>query len=108
MGPPGPAGTPATNLFALVNPDGTIDRSSHVVSATSFGGGGYEVIFDRDVTQCAFMATPGIAGDTSVGPPGEVSTTKRNATPAGVYIETYDSTGAATAAGFFLSVFCGS
>jgi hypothetical protein len=47
-------------MWAVVNGDGTIKRKSpEVVSAgTIFSPGGYVVTFNRDVSQCAFAATP--------------------------------------------------
>ena len=53
-GPTGPAGTSATALWAIVNDDGTLRKGSHVVSTTKVFGGEYGVIFDQDVSACAF------------------------------------------------------
>jgi hypothetical protein len=50
-------------LFATVNADGTLDRSSGDVSVIKTGAGSYRVDFNRQVRDCAFTATVGIMGD---------------------------------------------
>ncbi|MBJ7471833.1 MAG: hypothetical protein JHD16_11060 [Solirubrobacteraceae bacterium] len=53
----------ARPMFAVVQPNGTLARSSaHVVSSTRTAEGIYEVKLDRDVTQCAYVASAGSAG----------------------------------------------
>jgi hypothetical protein len=42
-------------LWAVVNIDGTLARSFHATSATKVSGGSYDVIFDRDVSGCAYI-----------------------------------------------------
>jgi hypothetical protein len=106
-GPKGNPGTPganATALWAVVAANGTLARGSHVTSAQGFGSGGYEVIFDRDVTGCAFLAVPG-GTDTDVVT-GEASTTRRSTSVNGVWIQTYNSAGTAADGPFHLAVFC--
>jgi hypothetical protein len=62
-GPRGPAGTkgakgdPATALWALVASNGTLIKGSSVATITR-SGSDYRVIFNRDVTNCATIATP--------------------------------------------------
>jgi hypothetical protein len=58
-GEKGEAGAAATNLWAVVNGGGTLVRGSGVVSTASSEGGVYKVVFDRDVTNCAYVVTPG-------------------------------------------------
>jgi hypothetical protein len=67
QGPKGEAGAPATNLFAVVSSDGKLIRGSGVTS-TSQGEtkeGVYRVVFNRDVSACAFIATPAIDAETN-------------------------------------------
>ena len=77
-GPKGEAGAPATNLWAVVDPDGKLIRGSGVTS-TSQGEikGVYRVVFNQDVSACAFIATPAIEsgtdGDSSRPNPAETT-----------------------------------
>ena len=64
------AGKPVTSppapvvLWAVVNVDGTLARGNGVVSTTFADVDGvYWVEFNRDVTQCAYVATAGEATD---------------------------------------------
>jgi hypothetical protein len=103
-GDPGTPGANATALWAVVAGDGTLARGSHVTSAASFGSGNYEVIFDRDVSGCAFVAgRGGIDDENSVG---QVSATRRLNIVNGVFLKTYDSAGTAADGPFHLAVFC--
>jgi len=61
-GPPGPRGAPvqpASNLFAAVDAGGTLLKSSGATAAGRAGVGAYRVLFDADVTNCAYVATAG-------------------------------------------------
>lgn len=59
---PGPAAP--TPLWAVVNVDGTLARGSGAVSSFASGvDGEYQVTFDRDVSQCAYVAGSGSADD---------------------------------------------
>jgi hypothetical protein len=67
QGPKGEAGAPATNLWAVVSEDGKLIRGSGVAS-TSEGAtkpGVYRVVFNQDVSACAFIATPAIDAGTN-------------------------------------------
>lgn len=109
-GKEGKAGTSATALWAVVGSDGKLARGSGVIESKEAFTGAYEVVFNRDVTQCAYEAT---LGDTSDGftPPGELSVATREELshkikPNAIFIETANSSGTATAAPFHLAVFC--
>lgn len=61
-GSPGLPGAPATKLFAVVRADGTLLGGNGVVSVgppTPGFAGFYTLTFDRDVSRCAAVATPG-------------------------------------------------
>jgi len=108
-GDPGTNGTngaPATALWAVVGETGTLARGSHVVSTSQIGGfaGSYQVIFDRDVSNCAFVA--GLGGTTAETPAGEVSTARRSTDVNGVFVETSNSAGTVSDRAFHLAVFC--
>ena len=67
--------------------------------------GQYQVIFDRDVRQCVYVAT---LGDESAAAPGtgQVSVTSLASTVNGVRVFTRDSAGAAANRSFHLIVSC--
>ena len=54
----------ACTLFAVVEPDGRLARGCGAVSSqkVDIEVGAYEVIFDRNVRDCAYVATIGISG----------------------------------------------
>jgi hypothetical protein len=94
-------------IEAAINSDGTIARSSEIVSAQKLGGftGAYEVITTRNITACTWTATVGVStfgGSTS----GMLDTAGRSATTNGVFIQTRDVTGAAADRPFHLLVTC--
>ena len=110
-GPAGAAGQPATALWAVVDIGGALVHGSHTTAVTKlFPGvtaGAYEVTFDRDVTNCALLATLGRTDSQSFNPdPGEIGTAYRNGNPNAVFVKTRDSTGAAVDESFHLAVFC--
>ena len=101
-----PSATRANNvLSAAVTFDGTLvpSRSHHAVSATLVGSG-VRVTFDRDVTGCSYVASPGFPGAASPGP-GEVGVAS-SSEPDTVYVETFDSTGAVDDLPFTVIVAC--
>lgn len=106
-GAPGVAGAPgkpATALWAVVNANGTLARGSHVASAAALSPGIDEVVFDRDVTGCAYVAS---VGDPGFGANfGFVSVSKRGGKPNGVFVEIANTAGTITALPFAVAVFC--
>lgn len=108
QGPQGERGEPGSGtgfspLFAVVSSDGTLSRGN-AVSARKFGDGGYEVIFNRDVTPCAFIATIGQPGAGSSS--GQISVASRAGNANGVFVQTRDSAGIAADRPFHLVVVC--
>jgi hypothetical protein len=97
----------AQTMFAVVNSTGTLARGFGAASAAVDGSPGqYQVLFKRGVSKCAFVATLGSSGSNGRPPIGEIGVVGLNGRKAGVYVETYDSTGTLTAAGFHLVVTC--
>jgi hypothetical protein len=43
-------------LGAFVNSDGTLARGSGVTNSSRFAPGGYQVFFDRDISNCTYSA----------------------------------------------------
>jgi hypothetical protein len=92
--------------FAVVTNAGVLARGRNVTSAVRTGLGRYQVIFNRDVRGCAYLAT---IGDTSAaGPPqGSEITTSSLATNANaVSIRTENDAGTAVDRPFHLAVPC--
>jgi len=60
QGERGPAGADATSLWAVVEEDGTLARGEGAVASSKVPGttGRYTVQFNRDITNCAYQATP--------------------------------------------------
>lgn len=127
VGPTGPTGADgapgadATALWAVVRGDGTLVRGSHVTSSTKLellaisgnagpaavGDGQYEVVFDRDVTGCAYVATLGLGVlEIVTVPHGGITVEPRVMKPNGVFLSTFDETATAADSGFHLAVFC--
>ena len=112
-GPPGPAGAagpqgPAgavTKLWAVMNASGSIARTSGATSAGRLGAGQYEVIFNQDVRECAYVAS---IGDPSTGIilPGIAAVARRAGNNNGVRVETRSLAGGFLDRSFHLLVVC--
>lgn len=92
--------------FAVVTNAGALARGRNVASAVRTSLGRYQVVFDRDVRGCAYLAT---IGDTSAaGPPqsSEISTTSLASNPNGVSIRTENDAGDPVDRPFHLAVPC--
>jgi hypothetical protein len=92
-------------LWAVVNADGTLARGRGATSAASLGvDGQYEVVFNRSVSSCAFVAT---IDSSASGYEGEISVTGREGNANAVFAQTYlfDPPGDANLP-FDLAVFC--
>ena len=97
----------APSLWAKVKADGTLLADKGATSVTT-GGGGYFVRFDRDITNCAYIATVGEA-NTAYFDPGEAQathTTGNNSPDRDVYVAISDNDTGAIARGFSLVVVC--
>jgi hypothetical protein len=91
-------------LFAVINTNGSLARGVGVTSSANLSDGAYEVIFNRNVTGCAYAAT---LGDGSLGTyDGEVSATNRLFNSNGVFVETKNSAGTEANVPFHLVVTC--
>ena len=93
-------------VWAVVNSDGTLARGFHVASTANLTAGGYEVIFDRNVRNCAYVASQGDSGAGAVPPAGHISVVGRSNNVNGVFISTFDAAGFFTNRGFHLTVHC--
>jgi hypothetical protein len=96
----------ARGLFAVVTGNnGVVVRGRRVVSSARVGAGAYEVIFDRDVTGCAYIATIGNPAEFTP-PAGSIVTALRAGTTNGVFVGTRDTAGVFADRNFHLHVIC--
>jgi hypothetical protein len=100
-----------TKNDAVVEASGAIARSHHVVSVAKLSGangGTYEVIFDRNVSVCAYNASigPSTNGGSIGPPPVAITTATRAGNPNGVFIFIHQANGATIDEPFHLTVYC--
>jgi hypothetical protein len=88
------------SIWAVVNSNGVLVRSHSATASSVLATGQYEVDFARDVSACAYVATPFIAG------PAFVAVVPRNGVPNGLFVSTFDKTGASSNVAFQVAVFC--
>ena len=90
---------------AVISNIGATVRGRGTASSAQTGPGQYEVIFDRDVRGCVYVAT---LGDESAAGPGngQISVTSAAANVNGVRVVTRDSEGAVANRSFHLVVSC--
>jgi hypothetical protein len=105
-GATGLTGANATSLFAVVAANGTVSASSGVVGAVAHTSstGIYVVTFNRDVSQCAFLATIGSRNGGLPGDP-QIAASNQTGSPEQVVVETFIGT-AATDRSFNVAVLC--
>ena len=98
----------ATQLAAWINAgDGSIVRSLHAISSSHFpGNGSYTVEFDRDVTPCFAVGSVGLPGTSGGSAPGFLTTVGEHTHPEGLFIQTFDKTGAVSDLSFAVTVTC--
>jgi len=103
----GEAGPPATTMWAVVEASGKLVRGgSATASAERLGESSeYEVVFNRDVSECAYIATVGVSSE--AGPPvGFAVVAPRAGDRDAVFVETLNQKGLRTEEPFHLAVFC--
>jgi hypothetical protein len=90
--------------FAVVDSSGALERGT-ATGASRSGTGTYAVEFSHSVKKCVFTAT---TGSTSVGAPpnGYVTVAGEGEDPNGVFVATFDPTGAPADLAFHLNVLC--
>ncbi len=107
-GSKGETGAAATTLWAVVEFNGTLVRggtgtvsSKSIISSPSH----YDVVFNRDVSKCAYIATPG-STSTTLPPVGFDSVASEEEDPNGVFVETFTAKDEPQQESFHLAVFC--
>jgi hypothetical protein len=95
----------AKDLWAVVGADGALPRKNAAVSAAKLATGEYQVVFDRNVTACAYNVTLG-STDTTEAPAGEAGASQRAGNANAVAVVTRDSAGVKADRPFHLTVNC--
>jgi hypothetical protein len=96
----------SSGLWAVIGPTGSVVRGDGVVTAAQNSTGAYNVVFNEDVAGCAFLATLGTVGSSGFAGPGVATVAGAHGVPNGVFVSTYNATGATTNSSFDLAVVC--
>jgi hypothetical protein len=92
-------------LWAVIRDNGTTARGFGATFSQNIGSPGeYEVVFNRDVRSCAYIASLG--DETTSTRYGEVSAVQRFSKPNAVFVQTLNSGGGKADAAFHLAVLC--
>jgi hypothetical protein len=86
----------------------TIARGAHATSVESVGTGNYRVFFDRNISNCAYVATIGLPGGVDTEEPGFITTVTALISANAVFVTTDNTTGASANRSFHLQVICNS
>ncbi len=93
------------NYAVIQGPSGLPARGRNVNSAVRTGKGRYQVIFNRNVRNCAYFASLGLVGATTP-PNGEISSAPLASNVNGVAVRTFNSAGNLEDHSFHLLVAC--
>jgi hypothetical protein len=97
---------------AVVNADGSLARGHAFTKSMHLLTGEYEVDFfttstqQKNISQCVWVATPGLGGFVGSEPPTFITVAGRLGTTNGVYIGTFNQAGVAVDAPFLLELSC--
>lgn len=93
-------------LWAVIEPGGGLARGNRVVASSSpQQDGWYEVVFDRNVSACAYHATLGTSTPQNLQP-GMIAVAPRLMKANAVWVQTFDLNGTSAPRGFHLEVTC--
>jgi len=95
-----------TPFRAVVTSGGTLVRGRKVTMTSHIGPGTYAVIFDQNVSTCAYTATIGSAGAAFSTLPLTVTTATRAGNPNGAFIFIHNAAGAVADHAFHLVTRC--
>jgi hypothetical protein len=94
-------------LLGVIEANGAKNRGLHVVSSAHLGTGQYQVIYDRTVSGCAYVASVGTTTNGgSINLPVQITTATRAGNPSGVFIFIHNQNGTVIDEPFHLTVFC--
>lgn len=93
-------------LYAILNWNGPLDQGKGVVASSRADTGAYNVIFDRNISTCAAVATPADSTAAQVAIAKEVTLNQLAGVPNGFYVETKNSNGTPVDSAFTIVVVC--
>jgi hypothetical protein len=94
-------------VIAVIADTGGKVRGANVVSSANLGAGQYEVIFNRNVTACDYVATIGVTGNVgAITVPVAVTVASRVTNANGVFLFVHNVNGTAVNEPFHLLVSC--
>jgi hypothetical protein len=83
--------TPTVPIWAVVNLDGSLARGSGAVSSSQLGvDGQYEVVFSKNVANCAYVASGGEATTNSPDDAVVFTVAPRDSNPNAVFVQEWD------------------
>jgi hypothetical protein len=91
-------------LSVVVDANATFVSGAGVNSSISEGTGTYQVLFNQNVAGCAYVG--GLGSGSGTAPAGSAAFASRVSNVDGVWIDTYNSTGAGVNEEFHLTVYC--
>jgi hypothetical protein len=94
------------DLLAVVNTNGSLARGTTGTSSSKLSAGVYEVLFERDITGCAYTASVGLSTSSGSEADGTVTVVGRAGTPNGLYIRTFATNGDNVDRPFHVTVDC--
>ena len=92
-------------VWGVIDSNGSLVRGAGVTSTSRPSAGAYHIVFNQDVTGCAYLATLGRIG-AQVAQPGEIGTGGLPGTPNGVWVRTRDSAGNVSDRSFHIAIAC--
>lgn len=100
------AGKAKDRVTAVIRADGSEHRGRGLDSSNRLGDGVYEVFFDRSIKKCAWTGTVGLGSFSGSTGPAMITITGRVGTKNGLFVTTFDGTGAPTDLPFHTVVVC--
>jgi len=97
----------AAQLYAVINPDGTLSRGAGLNTSSRISAGVYEVIFRRNIQYCSWTGSVGQPGFSGSVAASHISVTGRAGTNNGVFVQTFNSANTATDTPFHIHILCG-
>jgi hypothetical protein len=92
------------SLWAVVKANGSLARSNGVASSANLNTGQYEVVFNRNVSDCVYSGTIGVPGDGF--PENRLITVVDRGNPNAVFVTTRETDGTSVNQAFNVQVDC--
>jgi hypothetical protein len=96
----------AAPLRAVVSADGVAVSGRNVSTTSRLGTGGYEVVFDQDVSACALTATVGRSSPGFTSRPLTITTTGRAGNRNGAFVFIHHTSGVVADHSFHIVARC--